>query len=359
MNNYIVSVGTANPGKEISQEKISKFMINAHGLDQQESRKLNFIYKHSGIHSRHSALEDFDQQDHQNFSFFPKSQALDPFPGTKARMEVYRRVAPELAVAAIESCLAKSNVGISSISHLIIVSCTGMYAPGLEIDLIHRLGMKDSTERYAIHFMGCYAAFNGLKMADRICDSDPGANVLMVAVELCTLHFQKDYNEDNLLSNALFGDGAAAALVSSRPQGIKIRDYQSNLYQKGENDMAWGIGDFGFEMKLSKYIPGLLESGIQSLKKVLEDRFKISQIKNFAIHPGGIQILNKVEQAFGIQPEQNRHAHSVLKRYGNMSSATILFVLMALMDDPDLKGHILAMGFGPGLTLETLLLDKI
>src|SRR5690554_3090645 len=245
MNNYIVSVGTANPGKEISQEKISKFMIKAHGLDQQEGRKLNFIYKHSGIHSRHSALQDFDQQDHLDFSFFPKNETLDPFPGTKARMDMYRRVAPRIAAAAIEDCLAKSDTDISSISHLIIVSCTGMYAPGLEIDLIHRLGMKESVERYAIHFMGCYAAFNGLKMADRICDSDPQAKVLMVAVELCTLHFQKEYNEDNLLSNALFGDGAAAALVSKEPKGIKIRDYQSNLYRKGENDMAWSIGDFG------------------------------------------------------------------------------------------------------------------
>jgi len=358
MNNYLVSVGTANPGQAISQEKISKFMINAHGLDQQQGRKLEFIYKRSGIRFRHSALGDFGRPSYQDFSFFPKNKMLEPFPGTGSRMEAYRNVAPTLATAAIEDCLAKCSTGTSSISHLILVSCTGMYAPGLEIDLIHKLGMKESIERYAIHFMGCYAAFTGLKLADRICDSDPKAQVLLVAVELCTLHFQKEYNEDNLLSNALFGDGAAAALVSKEPKGMKISDYQSNLYRKGENDMAWTIGDFGFEMKLSKYIPDLLENGIQSLRKTLEDRFKVSGIKNFAIHPGGVQILNKVEKAFGILPEQNRHAHSVLARYGNMSSSTILFVLMALMDDPDLKGNVLAMGFGPGLTLETLLLHK-
>lgn len=358
MNNYIVSVGTANPGKALSQENISKFMINAHGLDQQEGRKLNFIYKKSGILSRHSALEDFDRQDYQDFSFFPKNKFLDPFPGTKARMEAYRKTAPEIAAAAIEDCLGKSDIKIPEITHIILVSCTGMYAPGLEIDLIHKLGMKSSIERYAIHFMGCYAAFTALKMADRICDSDANANVLLVSVELCTLHFQKDYTEDNLLSNAIFGDGAAAALVSKSPTGIRIKDYQSNLFQEGENDMAWGIGDFGFEMKLSKYIPDLLGKGIHSLKNALEERFRISEIKHFAIHPGGIQILNKVEQAFGIHPEQNRHAHGILKQYGNMSSATILFVLMAVMKDPELKGTILAMGFGPGLTLETLLLDK-
>jgi predicted naringenin-chalcone synthase len=359
MNNYIVSVGTANPGPAISQEKIGKFMVTAHGLDQQEARKLNFIYKHSGIHTRHSALKDFDQHDHRDFSFFPKNKMLEPFPGTKARMDMYRQIAPQTAVRAVKDCLAKSDTNISSISHLIIVSCTGMYAPGLEIDLIHRLKMRESTERYAIHFMGCFAAFNGLKLADRICDSDPGAKVLLVSVELCTLHFQKEYNEDNLLSNALFGDGAAAALIAKEPKGIKIQGYQSNLYQEGENDMAWGIGDFGFEMKLSKYIPDLLEKGIQILKENLEEKFNISLLKHFAIHPGGIQILKKVEKALGIHPEQNKHAHEVLRRYGNMSSATILFILMALMDDPDLKGQVLAMGFGPGLTLETLLLDKI
>src|SRR5690606_27462314 len=121
-----------------------------------------------------------------------------------------------------------------------------------------------------------------------------------------------------------------------------------NLFQDGENDMAWSIGDFGFEMKLSKYIPGLLEKGIQLLKDDLENRFNLSEIKNFAIHPGGIQILNKVEQAFKIHCGQNKHAHEVLRKYGNMSSVTILFVIKALMDDLSLEGEILAMGFGPG-----------
>lgn len=359
MDNYILSVGTANPGNKVSQEKISKFMINAHGLDRQQSRKLKFIYKHSGIQSRHSALEDFDQEDHRHFSFFPKTPTLDPFPGTKSRMEVYRKVAPAVATTAIEDCLRKAKTSVTSITHLVVVSCTGMYAPGLEIDLIHRLGLPFSIERYAIHFMGCYAAFNGLKLADRICDSDQNARVLVVAVELCTLHFQKDYNEDNLLSNALFGDGAAAALIAKEPKGIKIKDYESSLYQEGQQEMAWGIGDFGFEMKLSKYIPDLLEKGIHRLKHNLEKRFNLSLIRHFAIHPGGIQILNKVEKALGIAPEQNRHAHAVLRRYGNMSSATILFVIMALLEDPFLQGPVLAMGFGPGLTLETLLLDKV
>jgi predicted naringenin-chalcone synthase len=359
MNNHIVSIGTANPGESIPQENIGNFMKLAHGLDKNEGRKLNFIYNRSGIASRHSALEDFKYDDPEKFTFFPKNKHLEPFPGTKQRMQVFQKEAGGLAIEAITNCLEKATTTIGEITHLILVSCTGMYAPGLELDIIHQMGINETVERYSIHFMGCYASFNALKMADRFCDSDPKAKVLIVSVELCTIHFQKEYNEDNLVSNAVFGDGAAAVLVSREKKGIKIQDYQSNIFKDGENDMAWNIGDFGFEMKLSKYIPGLLEKGIKSFKKILEERFEISMIKNFAIHPGGIQILKKVEEVFGIVPDQNRHAHAVLKKFGNMSSATILFIISSMMDDATLDGNILAMGFGPGLTLETLLIHKL
>ena len=359
MNNHILSIGTANPGKPIPQENISNFMKLAHGLDHSENRKLNYVYKRSGINERHSVLEDFNYNDPENFTFFPKNKKLEPFPTTKNRMEVFQRKAPDLAILSVKDCLAKTAIQIGEISHLILVSCTGMYAPGLEMDIIHRLGINETVERYAVHFMGCYASFNALKLADRICDSDKGATVLIVSVELCTIHFQKEYNENNLLSNAIFADGAAAALVSKRAAGIKIKDYQSHIYKNGEKDMAWHIGDWGFEMILSKYVPDLLQKGIGVFKEKLEERFNLSKIKNFAVHPGGIQILKKVEQAFGIFPDQNKHAYDVLNKFGNMSSATILFVLSALMDDKAMKGDVLAMGFGPGLTLETLLLEKL
>ena len=177
-------------------------------------------------------------------------------------------------------------------------------------------------------------------------------------MELCTLHFQKEYSEDNLLANSLFGDGAAAALVMNSEKGLKIKSYLSQVFKDGDQDMAWGIGDFGFEMKLSKYNPALLDQGIRQLKEVFEKKFKLSQIRNFAIHPGGKQILQKVQEAFELGEEANFHAMNVLRQFGNMSSATILFVLDRMMNDPNVKGEILAMGFGPGLTLETLHLEK-
>src|SRR5690554_6698017 len=171
MNNYIVIIGTSNQEESISQENISNFMKLAHGLDQNEGRKLNFVYKRSGINSRHSALEDFRFTDPNKFSFFPKNKSLEPFPGTKKRMQVFQEKAKGLAVEAIEKCLRKSKISAGEISHLVLVSCTGMYAPGLELDIIHEMGINETVERYAIHFMGCYASFNALKLADRICDS--------------------------------------------------------------------------------------------------------------------------------------------------------------------------------------------
>ncbi|EOZ92046.1 Chalcone synthase [Indibacter alkaliphilus LW1] len=330
----------------------------AHGLDAVESRKLRFVYKHSGISSRHSVLEDFRFSNPQEFRFFPKNKALEPFPSTKDRMDVFRNQAFDLAQEAISECLKGALVYPNEITQLILVSCTGMFAPGLELEIIDKMNLRPDLERYAIHFMGCYASFNALRLADRICDAAPESKVLIVSVELCTIHFQKAYNEDNLLANAIFGDGAAAAIVCKEGKGLKIKKYDSRVFKEGENDMAWSIGDFGFEMKLSKYVPELLQNGLEKIMEHLESSYGISNIENFAVHPGGKQILQKVEDAFGISKVQNLPSHEVLENNGNMSSATILFVLKRWLESKNKIGDLLALGFGPGLTLETLLLEK-
>ncbi|WPR75165.1 type III polyketide synthase [Algoriphagus sp. NG3] len=354
----IESIGVANPGKPIKQSQIAHFMQQAHQVDEREARKLKFLYRKSGISFRYSVLDDFEKSDSKDFTFFPKSADFEPFPGTKARMEIFRKTAPVLCVEAINNCLAKTETKASEITHLILVSCTGMVAPGVELELMKLLGLKDSVERYCIHFMGCYAAFTGLKLADKILKAEPDAKVMLITVELCTLHFQKEYVEDNILANSLFGDGAAAALIRNTDSGLKIKSYLSQVIREGEEDMAWGIGDFGFEMRLSKYIPILLDQGINRLIEKFEQKFKLSSLEHFAIHPGGKQILQKVQEVFGLPESINTHALAILDKFGNMSSATILFVLERMMHDEHIHGEILSMGFGPGLTLETLLLDK-
>jgi predicted naringenin-chalcone synthase len=358
MTSSIVSIGLANPGKPIDQRVIADFMKVAHDLDEEEGRKLGFLYRMSGISTRHSVLEDFSKPNPADFLFFPKDKQRGVFPGTKARMKVFTESAPDLGEEAIRDCLQKSGQSPQSITHFILVSCTGMVAPGVELELMRRLGMSDEVERFCIHFMGCYAAFTGIRLADKILRAEPEAKVLMISIELCTIHFQREYVEDNILANSIFADGAAAALLMKSNHGLSIASYLSQVLREGEEDMAWGIGDFGFEMRLSKYIPVLLDTGIKKLLDVFEAKFELSNIEHFAIHPGGKQILQKVQEAFGLDPAVNKHAAEVLRNYGNMSSATILFVLSKMMEDNEIQGKILAMGFGPGLTLETLYLDK-
>jgi predicted naringenin-chalcone synthase len=358
MNSSIVSIGLSNPGAPIPQAEISRFMQLAHQLDAQERRKLDFLYRKSGIDSRHSVLDDFQKEEVSDFTFFPKNKELHPFPGTAARMQVFEEKGPELAEQAVRSALLQAKVEANSLTHLILISCTGMVAPGLELDLMRRLGIPSSVERYCIHFMGCYAAFTGLRLADQLVKANPKARVLVVSVELCTLHFQKEYTEDNLLANSLFGDGAAAALVMQSEKGLQIKNYFSEVLWEGEKDMAWKIGDFGFEMRLSQYIPSLLNQGIRRLRDLFEAKFNFSKVRHVAIHPGGKQILIQVQEAFGLSPEVNRHALEVLRTCGNMSSASILFVLERMLQDSSIQGDILALGFGPGLTLETTHYEK-
>ena len=215
--------------------------------------------------------------------------------------------------------------------------------------------------------MGCYGAVNALRLADSIVRADPAARVLVVSVELCTLHFQKSPEPDHLVSNALFGDGAAAALVLGEPLPggqpcLALQAFHCGLEPAGLADMAWHIGDFGFEMTLSGYVPALIEGGIGALVARLLHELPVpaQAIRHFALHPGGRKILEAIEKALGLSAHDNRHAYQVLREYGNMSSATVLFVLRELLAHATPADHcapVLSCAFGPGLTMEAMLLE--
>ncbi len=281
-------------------------------------------------------------------------------------MEKYREEALPLSVKAIESCLQSQNaIEKSEITHLVLVSCTGMYAPGLDIDIIETLGLKNTVERTCITFMGCYAAINGIKTADYIARAEAGAVVLVVCVELCTIHFQKSMERDHLVSNSLFGDGAAGLLITSeKPPGISfaINSFHCAIAGDGKNDMAWNIGDQGFEMTLSSYVPKFIKGGIKELTSSLLKKANINlgNIDFFAIHPGGRRILEVCQEELGITAEDNRFSFEVLREYGNMSSATVLFVVNQILNQLTVKDdrkRILCVAFGPGLTMESALLS--
>lgn len=322
---------------------------------------MHILFATSGIKQRHSVVRDYTSE-MENYVFFPKNKALEPFPGTSDRMEFYRREALGLAVNAVNDCFTSLDANLNAVTHLITVSCTGMYAPGLDIELVEELGLQTDVERTAINFMGCYAAFNALKVANHIASNDPQSKVLIVAVELCSLHFQKYDDEDSLLSNALFSDGAAAVLISSEvinTKRLSMENFYSDLSLEGKEEMGWFIRDMGFEMKLTAEIPTVIKKSIGQLTQKLLTKVDNHNIEHYAIHPGGRKILEVIEEELNISQSKNEASREVLAEYGNMSSPTVLFVLKKLLAGLGPENNeegILSFAFGPGLTLESMLL---
>jgi alpha-pyrone synthase len=279
---------------------------------------------------------------------------LGRFPSTAQRMSRYGIEAPRLASKAVERLGLGDTV--RDVTHLIVTSCTGFLAPGVDLELVHRCGLDTSVERSVIGFMGCYAAITALKLARHAVRSEPRAKVLVVSVELCTLHLQETQDIDRLLTFLLFGDGASAALVSAEPLGLALDGFNAVLVQPAADQITWTIRDFGFDMVLSGQVPGTINDALRSnAARVLPD-VASGAIEMWAVHPGGRSVLDAVEGAFGLGPSSLAASRAVLRNYGNMSSPTVMFVLDALMRAKAPSGaRGCAMAFGPGLTAETML----
>jgi len=358
----ISGIGTANPQYTQTQSNVLTLMTKALQLSKVEQRLLKTIVREAGVERRYSVLEDFIKTE-EMLTFFPNAYH-DEYPSTHQRMKLYQQHALPLALVAIEQCLAQAAINKNAITHLITVSCTGMYAPGLDIEILQQAAMPSTVERATINFMGCYGVFNALKMARSICTADEHAKVLIVSVELCTIHFQKSLSLDNLISSSIFSDGAGALLVETAPQTDKyfiLSDFYCDIVPDSEREMTWDIGDYGFDIRLSSYVPQLIEQGIGQFIDRLLSR-KSAHGENFdyyAIHPGSKRILEACEQALKIKPEDNRFSYEVLRQFGNMSSATITFVLKKLFANLNQADHakkVLSCAFGPGLTLESMIL---
>lgn len=358
----IISIGTAVPAYETSQETILNYMRDAY-KDDVASRKLQVLFNQSGIKKRYSVIPDFGS--HKGSNVFFTTTASETL--IEKRLEAYKKEALPLAVKAINNAFNKldSAIEISEITHLITVSCTGLYAPGLNVDLIQHLNLKRDIQHTSVNFLGCNAAFYALKTADLIAQTDQNAKVLMVCVELCTLHFQAKNNNDNLLSNTLFGDGAAAAIITSGvPEGFKnqslsIEGFYSLLLDKGKDLMEWNITPLNFEMVLSSKLPQLIGDEIGTIMNNFRSQFKLplNGIQNYAVHPGGKKILDAVHENLHLDEDDLSLSYKVLNQYGNMSSPTILFILNEFLNQKNKSNETLfAVGFGPGITIETALL---
>ena len=360
------AIATGNPPYRRSQQELAAFMARIEGLPAGLEERIASTFRRSGIEHRYSCLEDFGQEEADHFNFFPNNWQLSPLPSTAKRNDLYSRLALPLAETVARDALAQAGCSAEQITHLIVVSCTGFFAPGLDIQLIQRLGIPPSAERSLIGFMGCNAAFNGLKLTDAICRASPASTrVLMVCVELCTLHMQRPDNVENVIVNALFGDGAAAAVLSCRDPKrgqLTYRDSACTIAEHSLEAMTWEIGDTGFLMQLAASVPQRIQHALPGFLEPWLQRHGLdaSGIDLWAVHPGGRQILDLVQQGQALPTQALEASYGVLRDFGNMSSPTILFILKHWMALPPQNPAAaprqgVALGFGPGLSIEAAL----
>ncbi|MBD3334157.1 MAG: hypothetical protein GF355_01420 [Candidatus Eisenbacteria bacterium] len=411
---HIAGIGLTVPPHKYRQEKLVRFMARAHGFDTGRARALQRLYERTQIMTRHSCLPDYGREPNA-FEFFPRNERLEPAPTTGARMERFRLEAPELARRACADLFQRPGMPEPcEVDHLFAVTCTGFFAPGLDVALADALGLRPDVGRTMIGFQGCQGGLTALRLADAVCRARPGATALIVSVELCTLHFRTEESEENLVANALFADGSAAVLVTSQPASgesarLELADTATWLEPGSRREMVWTVGDAGFVLRLSDLVPGILAAGVPGLLgRILGlGPGDLRLLPLWAVHPGGPAILDgleralgldergsgragsdgldghgrkieerdggldQVEDAFGLDeptpfpgddtrgaPEKLAPSRNVLRRYGNVSSAAVFFVLREILDDPSRCGPGLALAFGPGLTVEAARFHK-
>lgn len=353
-------VGTALP----AERRPTDFFVNhAKQLlraSPRQAQVLEQLYRRTEIASRASVLISSERREDSAVPMFSMRNAGDP--GTQERMRIYAREVPDLAIRSCRAALMDAGITGDTVTHLITVSCTGFFAPGIDTKLIEQLPLSRQTERTHIGFMGCHGAMNALRIAKALAESDARNVVLVCAAELCSLHFQREWTADNVVANSLFSDGAAAlVLTSTKPNRRSDLTYVASgsfLIPDTTVDMQWEITDHGFKMKLaadlpetvSEWLPGWLDRWLNGIGLCRR------QIENWIVHPGGPRILDAVESCLDLPTKALAASRAVLSDCGNMSSPTVLFILERMR--PDLSGPTVMLGFGPGLTIEAALLAR-
>ncbi len=384
----IVGLGHALPAGSLTQEDAASAATRLRRTDDavdydRELQLLNVLYRRSGVHKRHSVLLRSGEDaavDRQTF-YEVASSRTDRGPTTAARMARYETDAPTLAEAACRQALARSAVTADSVQHLVTVSCSGFNSPGFDLALYEQLGLDGNVSRTHVGFMGCHGALNGLRVASALARSQPGANVLLCAVELCSLHHQYTDDPQQIVANSLFADGAAAAIVRATSPDTKV---ESSADSKADRDgggqagkrswklrangsylipdsaeaMSWRIGDNGFTMTLSAQVPEIIKTQLKPwlAQWLSRQGLSPSDVATWAVHPGGPRIVSATAAALDLDKDAVKTSLHVLNDCGNMSSPTILFILQRLLDE-NAPGPCVALAFGPGLVVEAALLS--
>jgi predicted naringenin-chalcone synthase len=366
MSFAILGMGTSLPGTVFDQKEALAIARSLCCRTREHETWLPTMYQGTGIEKRHMVLprplvDDVIGDTKLSGSIFlPTGEPDDHGPTTGQRMQVYEQEAPPLAVEAAQIALAEAGLTARELTHLVTVSCTGFFAPGVDSILIRELRLRPTIARTHVGFMGCHGALNGLRVARSFTGSDPKARVLLVAVELCSLHYHYGWDPGRMIANAIFADGAAALVgvpeTERTRRAWRVAASGSYVFPNTADAMTWTVGDHGFVMSLSKQVPGLIA---RNLRPWLEEwlgtlEMKVSDIASWAIHPGGPRILAAAREALGLGPANTIQAEGTFADHGNMSSPTVLFIL-EWMRRQNAPRPCLAMGFGPGLAVEATL----
>ncbi|UOR00382.1 type III polyketide synthase [Leucobacter allii] len=357
MSTFLLSVGTAVPPARLDQARTRDFFAAQPGVDRLTSRLIGAAFDQSAIASRYSVIGEIGSRSTR----FSDDGARLRAPSTGERNALYRAEAPGLYAAASREALARAGVDAAEVTHVVTASCTGFFAPGPDFLLVKELGIPRTAPRVHVGFMGCAAAFPALRTAASICRAEPGAVVLVACAELCSLHIRSSRDPEQIVASAVFGDGAGAAVVSSTPPrggraALEVGGFSTALTSEGEHDMDWTIGDSGFEMRLTAEVPRIIGREIAGVvAEMLGAANPQSTEMAWAVHPGGRSVLDRVQDGVGLEEAAMAHSRAVLRDFGNMSSATILFILQRILADASLAGGAPVAGlcFGPGLTVET------
>lgn len=361
MSLVILGLGTALPPTRIDQETAVRLAQTVCSRTPEQAQLLPLLYRLTGIETRHLVLPPELVGDVLDGTRVSGSSILsavaDTGPTTEERMAHYARLAPPLALDAARAALDRSGRAAADVTQLVTVSCTGFHAPGVDRALIADLGLSPEVGRTHVGFMGCHGAINGLRVASAFAGADPSAVVLVCAVELCSLHYHYGWDPEKMVANALFADGAAAVVGAASGDGWRVAATGSCLFADSADAMTWNVGNHGFTMSLSPKVPELI---VRNLGPWLERWLRrhglsVAAIASWAIHPGGPRILASVGEALGLERATMAVSREVLAECGNMSSPTLLFILDRLRQRNATRPCV-ALGFGPGLVAEAMLL---
>lgn len=360
----LIDITTASPPYKVKQDYAASELKKRMGGTAALCRMIDIASAHSGIDHRYIVIPDGEEYSDEKL-FTLKGEHVSP--DTETRMKEYEKWATILSVNAVRDLIDKNKIDISTIDKIITISCTGFFAPGLDYEIIKELNIPRNVKRTNIGFMGCAASLIGVNSVWESMNNNQSENIIMVSVELCSLHLQIKPTRDNILANMIFADGAAAAFFSDKSNSenlkLDIQFAESFLFEDSAKYMGWKIGNNGFEMMLSSELPKIiLNSAAPRAIEILKSRgIAVDDIKHWALHPGGRAILDSLQNGLELSDEQLKPSRQVLKSYGNLSSVSILFVLKNILESRQLSkdDYCCAIAFGPGLTMELVLFKVV